>query len=222
MTRVYIGNLGFDARTRDVEKLLRPYGRFYDLTMRRGYAFVSFESRRDAEDALYDLDRTRFLGDRITVEYAKSDGRRERSMRPIKEGCDLIIENLSSRASWKDLKDLMRPIGPVTFADCHKEYSGEGIVQFKFPEDAGRAIRKLDGIEFMDLAVVMVGVATLAVAAAPVDPPVTLDAILNQTTAPIPPDPALAVSPMTVASLDPRPAAAPPVARPPLSLVPLT
>ncbi|RKP34371.1 hypothetical protein BJ085DRAFT_28480 [Dimargaris cristalligena] len=199
MTRVYIGNLGFDARTRDVEKLLRPYGRFYDLTMRRGYAFVSFESRRDAEDALYDLDRTRFLGDRITVEYAKSDGRRERSMRPIKEGCDLIIENLSSRASWKDLKDLMRPIGPVTFADCHKEYSGEGIVQFKFPEDAERAIRKLDGIEFMGR---RIGV--------------------RETTAPIPPDPALAVSPMTVASLDPRPAAAPPVARPPLSLVPLT
>ncbi|KAG9297683.1 hypothetical protein G9A89_011198 [Geosiphon pyriformis] len=56
----------------------------------------------------------------------------------------LIVENLSSSCSWQDLKDLMRKAGEVTFADCHKDRDGEGVVEFSSYEDMKNAIRKLD------------------------------------------------------------------------------
>ncbi|RIA80183.1 hypothetical protein C1645_843308 [Glomus cerebriforme] len=59
----------------------------------------------------------------------------------------LIVENLSSSCSWQDLKDLMRKAGEVTFADCHKDRDGEGVVEFSSYEDMKNAIRKLDDTE---------------------------------------------------------------------------
>ncbi|CAG8435030.1 7266_t:CDS:2 [Diversispora eburnea] len=46
-----------------------------------------------------------------------------------------------------DLKDLMRKAGEVTFADCHKDRDGEGVVEFSSYEDMKNAIRKLDDTE---------------------------------------------------------------------------
>ncbi|XP_052768774.1 serine-arginine protein 55-like isoform X1 [Mya arenaria] len=57
----------------------------------------------------------------------------------------LRVENLSSRASWQDLKDHMRTAGvEVTFADAHKQRTGEGVVEFSTESDMLRAIDKLD------------------------------------------------------------------------------
>ncbi|CAG8605408.1 9164_t:CDS:2 [Paraglomus brasilianum] len=59
----------------------------------------------------------------------------------------LIVENLSSSCSWQDLKDLMRKAGDVTFADCHKDREGEGVVEFSSYEDMKAALRKFDDTE---------------------------------------------------------------------------
>jgi arginine/serine-rich splicing factor 4/5/6 len=47
----------------------------------------------------------------------------------------------------KDLKDLMRKAGDVTFADCHKDREGEGVVEFSSYEDMKAALRKFDDTE---------------------------------------------------------------------------
>ena len=39
---------------------------------------------------------------------------------PTRTDYRLIVENLSSRVSWQDLKGYMRQAGEVTFADAHK------------------------------------------------------------------------------------------------------
>lgn len=57
----------------------------------------------------------------------------------------LIVENLSSQVGWRDLKDLMRKIGEVTYADCHKECPNQGVVDFASRDDLKYAIKKLDG-----------------------------------------------------------------------------
>ncbi|XP_052269118.1 serine-arginine protein 55-like isoform X2 [Dreissena polymorpha] len=60
----------------------------------------------------------------------------------------LRVENLSSRASWQDLKDHMRNAGvEVSFADAHKQRTGEGVVEFTSESDMQRAIDKLDNTE---------------------------------------------------------------------------
>ncbi|XP_052766296.1 serine/arginine-rich splicing factor 5-like isoform X2 [Mya arenaria] len=60
----------------------------------------------------------------------------------------LRVENLSSRASWQDLKDHMRTAGvEVTFADAHKQRTGEGVVEFSSESDMMRAIDKMDNTD---------------------------------------------------------------------------
>ena len=59
----------------------------------------------------------------------------------------MIVENLSTRANWQDLKDYFRKAGEVTFAKCHREKLGEGVVEFASYKDMQNAIRKLDGTE---------------------------------------------------------------------------
>ena len=149
------------------------------------YAFVEFDDYRDAEDAVYDLHGTDFMGDRVTVEVAKGTphgrdkdrwgsgggGRSGRGARsrgrdrrgggrggdrpvwldkygpPTRTDYRVIVENLSSRVSWQDLKDFMRSAGEVTYADAHKNRKNEGVVEFARYEDVQNAIDKLDDSE---------------------------------------------------------------------------
>merc|ERR1719291_1572356 len=49
---------------------------------------------------------------------------------PTRTDFRVIVENLSSRVSWQDLKDYMRQAGEVTYADAHKPRRNEGCVEF--------------------------------------------------------------------------------------------
>jgi len=64
---------------------------------------------------------------------------------PTRTEYRVIVENLSSRVSWQDLKDFMRNAGEVTFADAHRQRRNEGVVEFACYEDVENVIRKLDG-----------------------------------------------------------------------------
>jgi len=41
-----------------------------DIIIKLGYAFVEFDDKHDADDAVYELNRKEFFGSRITVEHA--------------------------------------------------------------------------------------------------------------------------------------------------------
>ena len=47
---------------------------------------------------------------------------------PQRTNYRVIVENLSSRVSWQDLKDLMRRAGDVSYANAHNERRNEGLV----------------------------------------------------------------------------------------------
>jgi len=175
--RLYAGGISHRARERDVEKLFSKFGRIRDVSLKNGFAFVEFDDDRDADDAVYDLNRTTFMGERISVEFARGTphgrdkdrfggGRYGRDRTPPRGGrgerrpswmdkygapertdYKLIVENLSSRVSWQDLKDYMRQAGEVCYADAHKNHKGEGVVEFANQEDLRNAMDKLDGTE---------------------------------------------------------------------------
>jgi len=50
--KVYLGNLSYDARERDLEKFLKGYGRVRNIQIKEGFGFAEFEDTRDAEDAV--------------------------------------------------------------------------------------------------------------------------------------------------------------------------
>ncbi|KAK2727186.1 serine-arginine protein 55-like isoform X1 [Artemia franciscana] len=66
---------------------------------------------------------------------------------PVRTEYRLIVENLSSRVSWQDLKDYMRSAGEVTYADAHKGNKNEGCIEFATYRDMKNAIDKLDDTE---------------------------------------------------------------------------
>lgn len=165
--RVYVGGLPYGVRERDLERFFNGYGRTKEIFIKRGYAFVEFENSRDADDAVNELDGKKLLGERVRVEPTRGlprsnrryDGDRYESRRRNENGSSsrygpafstefrVIVKNLSSRVDWKDLKDHMRQVGEVTYADAHKQRRNEGVVDFASVAEMKKAIEKLDGTE---------------------------------------------------------------------------
>ncbi|KAH3846483.1 hypothetical protein DPMN_088784 [Dreissena polymorpha] len=125
-TRVYVGHVSNNARERDVEKFFKGYGKIRDIMLKNGYCFVEFDDDRDADDAVYELNGKELCGERVSIEHARGTRRDAggyrggngggygggRSMRrdpswpnkygaPIRTDYRIIVENLSSRASWQ-------------------------------------------------------------------------------------------------------------------------
>ncbi|CAB1342586.1 unnamed protein product, partial [Coregonus sp. 'balchen'] len=172
--RIFVGRLNPSAREKDVERFFKGYGRIRDIDLKRGFGFVEFDDPRDAEDAVYELDGKELCNERVTIEHARvrlrggrgrggdrgggggrfpdrygrgSQDSRSRNPPPMRTENRLIVENLSSRVSWQDLKDFMRQAGEVTFADAHRPKLNEGVVEFASYSDLKNAVEKLSGKE---------------------------------------------------------------------------
>jgi len=188
--KLFVGHLSPEARSKDLERFFKDHGFSKSITevvVKTGYGFVIFDDRRDADDAIYELNGKELLNSRLQVEYAKPSGRSDdrgggrygggggyggggsyrsrdsdrgrggfgdrgggyssRYGRPYNTEFRVIIENLSTRCSWQDVKDYFRQAGEVTFAKCHREKMGEGVVEFATQKDMQKAIRKLNDTE---------------------------------------------------------------------------
>ncbi|XP_055314891.1 RNA-binding protein 1-like isoform X3 [Sitodiplosis mosellana] len=78
--KVYVGNLGSSASKHEIENSFSKYGPLRNVWVARnppGFAFVEFEDRRDAEDAVRALDGSRCCGTRIRVEMSSGRSRRD-------------------------------------------------------------------------------------------------------------------------------------------------
>lgn len=159
MPRVYVGGIPSDCRDRDLDRFFRNYGRVRDVLIKNGYAFIEFDDNRDADDAVYEMNGRELLGSRVSVEHARGVPRRgeapprrapaynDRYGPPTRTPYRIIVENLSSRISWQDLKDYMRKEADVTFADAHRHAKNEGIVEFSSYSDMKRVLDRLDDTE---------------------------------------------------------------------------
>ena len=87
----------------------------------------------------------------MSGKYFKANGRNEGGGRPgyggPQDGYKLIVENLSSRYDWQDLKDFMDKYGEVNHVDAHHYRRNEGVVEFARKKDMEYAIKKFDGTE---------------------------------------------------------------------------
>uniref|UniRef100_A0A2A6C8S1 Tftc-3 n=1 Tax=Pristionchus pacificus TaxID=54126 RepID=A0A2A6C8S1_PRIPA len=162
--RVYIGRLSSRATERDVEHFFRGYGKLRDIVLKNGFGFIEFDSSRDADDAIYDLNGKELAGERVMLEFSRRGPRADayggrggggrdsfgarggnRYGPPTKTRHRMIVENLSTHISWQDLKDMCRKYGEVTFADAHRDKKNEGMICFASRDDLKHCMDKMDG-----------------------------------------------------------------------------
>ncbi|XP_046850273.1 serine/arginine-rich splicing factor 10-like [Xenia sp. Carnegie-2017] len=91
---LFIRNVHPDTRPEDLRRIFGKYGRIQDVYIPcdyytkkvRGFAYVQFEDIRDAEDALYYLDRVLVLGRELEVQFAEGDRKTPNQMRSRESG----------------------------------------------------------------------------------------------------------------------------------------
>ncbi|XP_076461166.1 serine/arginine-rich splicing factor 12-like isoform X1 [Babylonia areolata] len=91
---LYVRNVPDGIRDEELRSLFSKYGPISDVyvpldyyTRRpRGFAYVQFLDPRDADDAMYYLDGTRFYGRELEVEFARGDRKTPSQMRQRERG----------------------------------------------------------------------------------------------------------------------------------------
>ena len=145
---IYVGGITSDCREKDIEGFFQGYGNLKQVNLKKGFAFCVFDDNRDAEDAVKDLNGKRLRGERVKLEFAKGERRgSDRDRYEAGSGYRVIVDNLTSRTAWQDLKDYMKKAGEVQYCKAHHERTGEGMVEFLKKSDMEWAVDKLDGTD---------------------------------------------------------------------------
>ena len=74
MAKLYIGRIADKVRERDMNDLFGKYGKIKRLDLKAGFGFVEYDDRRDGEDAIKALDGYDFMGERLYVDMAFTQG----------------------------------------------------------------------------------------------------------------------------------------------------
>lgn len=156
MRAIFCGNVEFDARQSDVERLFRRYGKVDRVDMKSGYAFVYMEDERDANDAIRRLDRIEFgrKGRRLRVEWTKQDRgsrRPEISRKPAantRPSKTLFVINFDPvHTRTRDIERYFEPYGKISNVRIRRNFA---FVQYESEDDASRALEATNMSKFMD------------------------------------------------------------------------
>lgn len=155
MRPIFCGNFEFDARSSDLERLFRRYGKVDRVDMKSGFAFVYMEDERDAEYAIRALDRTEFgrKGRRLRVEWTKHErggGRKEVSSKRaanLKPSKTLFVINFPYHTKTRDLERHFDPYGKIANVRIRRNFA---FVQYESQEDATKALDATNMSKMLD------------------------------------------------------------------------
>lgn len=154
MRPIFCGNFDFDARSSDLERLFRRYGKVDRVDMKSGFAFVYMDDDRDAEYAIRALDRSEFgrKGRRLRVEWTKHERggrkpvstRRSANSRPSKT---LFVINFPYETKTRDLERHFDPYGKIVNVRIRRNFA---FVQYESLDDATKALDATNLSKLMD------------------------------------------------------------------------
>ncbi|KUI52993.1 Pre-mRNA-splicing factor srp2 [Cytospora mali] len=164
-TRLYLGNLPRNATKADVEAHFASHGtgEITEIKLMNGFGFIEYKDAMDARDVVPAFHGSTFMGERLTVQFARGSRHRENggfpthersAPRPRRTPHRMQISGLPTDTSWQDLKDFARQSGcDVVYSETGRNANGEGFVEFETAADLKKAVEALDGREFKDLRV---------------------------------------------------------------------
>ncbi|KAK8686619.1 hypothetical protein V6N13_125642 [Hibiscus sabdariffa] len=157
MRPIFCGNFEYDARSSDLERLFRKYGRIERVDMKSGFAFIYMEDERDAEDAIRALDRTEFgrKGRRLRVEWTKQergvrrpDGGSRRSSANTRPSKTLFVINFDPHHTrTRDLERYFESYGKILSVRIRRNFA---FVQYDSQDDATRALEATNMSKLID------------------------------------------------------------------------
>jgi RNA recognition motif-containing protein len=144
--RVYIGSLDPTVTQPEMEAEVRPFGNATSVWVARqpaGFAFIEFSTVQEAQACVASLDGVRIGQQNVTVQFAKSKGRKpppagSAAPTPAYSGdrptpgpgpgrkFRAVLKNLPASFTWRELKDEMRLVGDIIYADVDAQ--GDGCV----------------------------------------------------------------------------------------------
>ncbi|KAL8172508.1 hypothetical protein V2J09_024312 [Rumex salicifolius] len=155
MRPLFCGNLDFDVRQSEIERLFRKYGRIERVDMKSGFAFVYMEDERDAEDAIRRLDRIEFgrKGRRLRVEWTKHErdsrratgGRSSANSKPSKTLFVINFDPIYTRT--RDLERHFEEYGKIVNIRIRRNFA---FIQFESEDDASKALEATNMSKLMD------------------------------------------------------------------------
>mmetsp|Transcript_13526 Transcript_13526/g.20397 ORF Transcript_13526/g.20397 Transcript_13526/m.20397 type:complete len:295 (+) Transcript_13526:50-934(+) len=82
---LFIGRIPFDTQEKDLEQFFGQIGPVSSIQIKKGFAFIDYESEKDVEDAIAQLNGKPFLGETVAVERA--NGRKNSRMVGARRTC---------------------------------------------------------------------------------------------------------------------------------------
>ncbi|KAK0708169.1 hypothetical protein B0H67DRAFT_330779 [Lasiosphaeris hirsuta] len=168
-TRLYLGNLPRAATKADVEAHFATHGtgEITEIKLMNGFGFIEYKDAMDARDVVPAFHGSDFMGERLTVQFARGTRHREangfnnhernNAPRPRRTPHRMQISGLPNDTSWQDLKDFARQSGlDVVYSETGRNGNGEGFVEFETAADLRTAVEKLDSREFKGQRVICV------------------------------------------------------------------
>lgn len=154
--KLYIGNLGWDATTEDLQATFAEFGDMSDCYVvmdratgeSRGFGFVSFATEEEANRAVAALNGKEMYGRPIRVDISKPKA----AASPLSEGNKLYIGNLGYETTVDDLKShfaqygTLEDITVVTDRDTGAS-RGFGFATYSSPAEAQAAVDAMNGFE---------------------------------------------------------------------------
>ncbi|KAI1730280.1 RNA recognition motif domain-containing protein [Ditylenchus destructor] len=76
--RLFIGRLSERARKEDVEAFFQAYGKIVNVVLKRGFGFVEFDDKQNAENAMVQMNGKNLCGQAVIIGFPKRDRGRVR------------------------------------------------------------------------------------------------------------------------------------------------
>ncbi|KAF9482494.1 hypothetical protein BDN70DRAFT_430582 [Pholiota conissans] len=156
--RLYFRGISKDITEDHLFKYLSRYGQISEVKMLSNYAFVQFESEKEALLVLETYKDQPLLGCRVVVEFAhplrkdvtsfssNSSTQSRPAHRVVYARHPVVVLGLPKDIRWQELKDFGRSSGMlVAFCDLDKIQEGRGFIEFFSREDARLAVTTLNG-----------------------------------------------------------------------------
>ncbi|KAF0891547.1 hypothetical protein E2562_010543 [Oryza meyeriana var. granulata] len=155
MRPVFVGNLDYDTRHSELDRLFYRYGRIERIDMKSGFAFVYFEDERDGDEAIRALDGYPFGPGRrrLSVEWSRGDRGSRRdgyskppvNTKPTKTLFVINFDPINTRVT--DIERHFEPFGKLSNVRIRRNFA---FVQFETQEEATKALEATHSTKLLD------------------------------------------------------------------------